>query len=397
MESKASACPICSSRNLVPTVTRDHLPAMQNRVFRTLNDALSAGLGRLTLSVCADCGFGFNSDFDGNLLNYDQNYDNTVASAVQGQYYAEIARHLNDRYLGNAGIVLDIGCGKGTFLKTLCRLFPGVKGLGIDPSYEGPEQDPDLPLRFIRDFFNESNVSERPTLVVCRHVLEHIERPIAFLKSIQASLRAFPDVPVFFEVPDLGWILQNRVFWDFCYEHCNYFTAESLSHAVERSGYRPVRSQTAFGSQYLWIEARSGSSCSPGTNGNSQTVIQSALDYAASETRQIESIRSRFLNARREGAKIVIWGMATKGVLFSCLIDPDRTLFDFCIDANPNKSSCYVPTTGHCIQPPAALDASRDHELIVVVMNPNYLDEIKAACAGRGLTASFTSANGDRL
>jgi len=371
---------------------------MQNHVYRSRDLAIAANAGRLCLAVCANCGFAFNGAFDAALLHYDQDYDNSVPSAVTGDYYQQIARYLKDKYLPDDGLILDIGCGKGTFLKTMCRQFPQVRGVGIDPSYEGPEQDPELPLRFIRDFFAETHVDERPKLIICRHVLEHIERPIAFLQSIRSALRVYPEVPVFFEVPDLGWIIRNQAFWDFCYEHCNYFTPTSLSNAMSLSGFRPTESRSAFGDQYLWIEAvTSDAAPAPPLMDRGQDLIREIQSYVGSENSLIARAQQTLNTAKENDRQIAIWGMATKGILFSCLVDPTRTLFDYCVDVNQNKQGCYVPSTGHRIDSPEILRQSAGRPLEIVVMNPNYLGEIKAKCYELGLSATFMNANGETV
>jgi len=41
----------------------------------------------------------------------------------------------------------------------------------------------------------------------------------------------------------------------FFYEHCSYFSSDSLIAAFEISGFHIERVQHAFGGQYLWLEA----------------------------------------------------------------------------------------------------------------------------------------------
>jgi hypothetical protein len=93
---------------------------------------------------------------------------------------------------------------------------------------------------------------------------------------------------------------------------------------------------------------------------------------------------------KSDGRTVALWGMATKGVLFSLLTDPDALLIDHCIDVNPNKQGCYVPLTGHVIKAPEALTNAR--ELTVVVMNQNYADEIRLRCRRLGVDATFVDA-----
>jgi SAM-dependent methyltransferase len=395
---RSQVCPVCENPNLVSTVLRVNLPAMQNRIYRKIESAKNAAQGQFDLAVCSNCGFAHNSRFDSALVEYDKEYDNSMPSSVMKAYHEELATYLNEKYLSNEGLVVDIGCGKGTFLKNLCGLLPNVRGLGIDPGYEGESQLNGGRIQFISDFFSEEHLSERPALVVCRHVLEHIPDPVSFLKVIHTALAAFPNVPFFVEVPDARWILDNRVFWDFCYEHCNYFTPGSLFNTVRLSGFVPSTWRTAFGEQFLWLEAsnqgqtEASENCAMPTN-----LAEEFIRYAPEEQRLIAKAQQKLRELKSEGWTIAIWGMAAKGINFSFLVDVDGSLIDFCIDANPNKQGCFLPLTGRLIESPERLREIRSERLIIVVMNPNYLAEIQESCKKLFLKPVFLDAHGNNL
>jgi SAM-dependent methyltransferase len=389
-------CPVCGATTLTKTAHRQRLPAMQNRLYRLRELAIAATAGRFSLAICAGCGFGFNAAFDPALVQYDQDYDNSVPSAAFDRYYDEIARYLKAKYLGENGLVVDIGCGKGRFLHALCRLFPGMRGLGVDPSYEGPENDLGGRLRFLPHRFTQQVLKEKPDLVVCRHVLEHIESPMRFVEEIGAGLTGFAEVPIFWEVPDLRWIIASGAFWDFCYEHCNYFTSDSLAFALRRAGFTPTAARASFGGQYLWVDSiwcgRPEASRAP----EAPELVRLVQDYVIGEHALIERAGTLLEARKREGWNLAIWGLATKGVLYCCLLDPDATRFDACIDVNANKQGAYVPVSGHRISAPSILSQFAG-PWVIVVMNPNYLEEIRATVAEAGVQARFMAAGGDFL
>lgn len=386
MSDHSSPCPVCKNQPTVSTVKRHRLPAMQNYVYRSAELAHAVKPGQFALTICESCGFAFNGQFDPELLTYDEGYDNSVPSMAMANYYGSLADYFNKTYLHDEGFIVDVGCGKGTFLKALCEKYPNVRGLGIDPSYEGDLIENQGRLRFIRDFFAEGQLQEKPSLVICRHVLEHIPQPVEFLATIHEALRAFPDVPVFVEVPDLGWILKERAFWDYCYEHCNYFTPTSLATAATLAGMRIQQVRAAFGDQYMWLEARTSclkASVDTGTTG--QRLISEAMQYVRQEDSLIENAREHLLELKRENYQIVLWGMATKGTLFSYLVDPKATLIDYRIDINPNKQGCYTPIVGHRIDAPSVLQAQSQKPTVVIVMNENYWREILSCCEALGV------------
>ena len=368
---------------------------MQNYVYRSREEALAAPDGRLTITVCRRCGFAWNSRFDPDRLVYDAGYDNAVSSAVMKAHYRDVATFLSKRHPLEGGLVVDVGCGNGAFLKTLCEEVPTCRGLGIDPALDADWDDGTGRLRLLKSVFTPDLIEERPSLLTCRHVLEHLHEPVEFVREIRRAVERFGAVPVFFEVPDLRWIVENEAFQDFCYEHCNYFTAESFAELLRRAGFDPVGTHSVFGSQYLLIKASLAPELgTPNGSGSADEIANSMLAYAATEAARISSIRDRLRRQDDEGRAIVVWGMATKGVLFSLLIDPERTLIDFCIDINSNKQGCFVPLTGHLIAGPDALrEAPLGEQIAVSVMNENYRGEVESTCRAMGIEPIFVSAS----
>lgn len=71
------------------------------------------------------------------------------------------------------------------------------------------------------------------------HVLEHIGEPVKFLKNIKNFLK--PKGTVIFEVPNSNCLLREMSkeysdFW-YLYEHCSYYTADTLKLVFEKAGY----------------------------------------------------------------------------------------------------------------------------------------------------------------
>lgn len=360
------SCPLCGSTRLATTVVRERLPLMQNVVYATREEALAAPFAPFALASCHDCGFAFNRLFEPALMQYDARYNNDVPSPTFEDYYREIARALVERHDLKGGVVVDIGAGKGRFLELFVAQFPAFLGLGIDPSCS-PRQGP---VTLIADVLRPAHVASDAALVVCRHTLEHVPDPLGFLRMIRATLAH--DVPVFIEVPDLAWTIEQHAFWDFCYEHCNYFTPASLSYALRAAGFEVDTIEHAFGGQYLWAHARPGAVV--------DLPAPAPLDltgYAAAEATRIAEAR-----ARAEGA--VLWGMSTKGVLFALLVEAE---LGGSVDINPAKIGRFAPLTGLEIHAPEWLQGAPT----IFVMNPNYAAEIEARCAALGVAARLVT------
>ena len=362
---------------------------MQNLVYPSAEAASSAGQARFMLVACTRCGLAFNATFDPNALVYDERYDNRVPSHVFREYYAGLARRLQERYGANGGTVVEIGCGKGEFLAALADEWGEGRLLGIDPgcapAVAGGQKRANM--TFIAGVFKAEYLHSQPCLVICRHTLEHIRDPVAFLREIRAPLPK--DVPLYLEVPDLRWILDHEAFWDFCYEHCNYFTAESLAAVAELAGFNVTATGVGFGAQYLWLEAVAGD---PRRGRETPSPVPEMLrQYAENEQRRIVEVKETLAAETGRGVAICVWGMATKGVVFSFLVDPERALIRHCIDVNSHKQGKFAPGSAHLIESPEIL---RDlpGEILVLVMNPNYSEEIRSKCRAMGVAARFADA-----
>jgi hypothetical protein len=378
------------------SVTRELLPSMQNYVHRTPDQARAIPRGQLSLATCRSCGFSWNTSFDPAQLAYDGGYNNDVPSAVMERHYRDTALDLGRRHSLERGYVVDIGCGAGTFLKALCRVWPECRALGVDPALPQDQILADGRLTLIKGVFAPRQLAGRPSLVVARHVLEHMPDPVGFVGELRIASEAGNGAPVFVEVPDLEWILTHQAFWDFCYEHCNYFTPATLREVFSRAGFRATDSGLTFGRQYQWIEGvpAAGGAATPGVNAS---MVERLREYARGEQGRVHAIREHLDGLRRRGRTVAVWGMATKGIMFSLMVDPDSRLIDYTVDVNVSKQGCYVPISGRRIDAPAVLRQNADRAVVVVVMNPNYVDEIASMCRGLGVVASFLDASGEEL
>jgi SAM-dependent methyltransferase len=368
-------CPICKSSITNRFLRRARVPVHQNLVVKDRKSAVEIARGDLDLAVCEICGFVFNQAFDAAKLIYDQAYDNTQSySPYFDAYLDDLVKHLiNERGIRNQRIV-EVGCGKGLFLRKLVGAAEtGNSGYGFDPSYVGPDSDLDGRLQFERRYYGPDCIHIPADIVVCRHVIEHIADPIQLLRTIRQTLADAPHARVFFETPYVDWILSNQVIWDFFYEHCSYFSTQSLTTAFEIAGFQVERVEHVFGQQYLWLEATIAADNPTATKQPNDTPAL-ARQFAIAENQLTSSWRAR-VAALAAQQRIALWGAGAKGVTFANLIDADCTQIACVVDMNPQKQSQYIPGSGHPIvdyRELANLGVSA-----ALVMNPNYHQEIQ--------------------
>ena len=387
-------CPGCAHPSTEVFFERSSIPVHCNVLWPTAEAARRAPRGDMRLAVCAGCGLVFNAAFDAALVTYDSSYENSLHYSPRFEAYAdELARDLANRLDLRNRPVVEIGCGKGDFLRQLCRTS-GAQGLGIDASYdpdiavEGPDVDG---IRFVREPFSSLPEDFEPALVFCRHVLEHIPDPAPFVAELAAGARRAQGCRVLIEVPNVLFTLRDLGIWDLIYEHCLYFSAPSLTRLCERAGMRVERAAPVFGDQFLCVEA------SVGEAGTGETVIDDAVGevrdlvarFGAEYERKVDVWQRRLRELSALGRTVVLWGAGSKGITFANTVPGGATLSAL-VDLNPRKQGRFVPGTGQRVVGPADLDAIRPD--VIVAMNPLYKEEIANIARQQGLGASVETA-----
>jgi hypothetical protein len=242
----------------------------------------------------------------------------------------------------------------------------------------------------VREFFDEKSGPLACDFLCCKMTFEHVPHVGGFLRTIRQALGSQQEARVFFQVPDVGRILREAAFWDIYYEHCSYFTADSLRGLVERSGFVVERVWTDYGDQYLMIEAR------PLPEGQAVTAAPRELaDIEAQVERfrlnvatAIATWRHRLVAAAAAGKRIVLWGSGSKAVSFLTTLGIVREVAA-AVDINPFRQGHFMPATAHpIIGPQEAAALSPD---LVIIMNPVYRDEISEVLQSHGCSSQLVT------
>jgi perosamine synthetase len=383
-------CSLCGSRRLRTILERRGVPVHQNLIYRELSGARGCLRGDLTLALCEKCGFVFNRAFEPGRLRYCPEYDsNQDHSALFRKYMESLASYLIEKYELVNKTIVEIGCGKGSFLKLLCQGGRN-QGFGFDPTYAGPEAIESGKVRFERTFYGGRHALPRADLIVCRQVLETVADPLSMLRALKTAGSGDSRTHVFFEVPDLVWTLKECSVWDLYYEHCSYFTKDALSLAVSSCGFQVLDVRRAFGDQYLWLEAVISDSSPEGKGqpGDVETLTCAVKAFQARLELRLSECAEKMRRFHGSGG-CAVWGAAAKGATFLNLLDPDCRFVRCAVDINPAKQDCYVAGTGHPVVSPERL---REFPLGgILVMNPGYLYEIKRTIRELGVRVDLDS------
>ncbi len=382
-------CPLCGGTDLVDGLARAGVPVFQNALYPTASAARAAQTGDLAIRACRRCGFVFNAAFNPELVAYGADYENdqTVSPAFAAHVDSVAARVLAEAVGREAPVVLEVGCGQGGFLERLAAVAArnGRKlggAVGFDPAYRGPATDPSAAVRLEAKLFDREaarSIGRAIDVVATRHVIEHVSDPVGFLKAIAAALPEGERIALIVETPCVEWIFQNDVLQDFFYEHCNYFTSDTLGFALALAGFSDIQVEHVFDGQYLLASAKSGGTARADYPADAAERADSCVRFARAVA---DRAGEWALRIDQGGGMVALWGAGAKGVTFAGAVDPDARRITCLIDVNPRKQGHFAAASAHPILSPEQAVAAGVRTAIV--MNPNYRGEIAATVQRQG-------------
>ncbi len=392
-------CPGCGNRALSAPFCLPRQPVVLNYRFKDATAASRVRRRAVTLRQCRKCGLVFNATFDITAIPYDENYENRQScSPAFQQHLDRLALDLTRRNRLQGGRILEVGCGKGDFLRLLCRTA-GATGVGYDTSYEvRPEPEP-AGLSFYQRYVSAADVTEPFDAVICRHVIEHVPEIGAFLRELHAIAAAAGDPVVVLETPRFEWIVGQLSLWDIFFEHSNYYPMASLAHLCRLAGFRVVRHRGVFGAQYQILELRVakrgggarlppspdadslGRSLAPPVRARPPGIPPEARlgDFGRKARKHLAKLGKQFKGAAN-GQGWALWGAGAKGVALVNHLGAVRPRW--VIDSNPAKQGGVLPGSRIPIVAPA--DPRWLRLGLIVIANPNYAREIGDVLRQRG-------------
>lgn len=397
-------CPVCLNvdENTVLT-SRINVPTLQNVALESYEQARDFPTGKLNMVQCSNCNFVWNADFEQDKISYDGGYNNDV---TYSKYYVSHLEKMADRMIrsvpNNEEIhYVEIGCGEADFLRLVVERANGrcTSAIGFDPSFTFEEKLPKN-ATIHKTFFGRDQVQLVPdtTNIVCsRHTIEHVADVHGFISSL-ASLMITPSRKIFIETPDVNWILRNTAFQDFFYEHCSLYSPESISKVLGEYGLS-ANTTAVYGGQYMLTEAvlAGGGPTFKDTIFSQEASHDLAKAYVQESAKILREWNS-FIQEQSGKGPIAIWGGASKGVTFSLLMSQLQvaSIEIVCaIDLNETKQNCFMPVTGTPIISPE--DAKKMGVVTIIVMNPNYLGEIKRMVSKLNWSPKFATLNDKAL
>jgi hypothetical protein len=331
-------CIACGSHLLEPFYTPGPQPLAALNLPRTEEEAFNALSYPMNFHRCNQCGHIFNVDFDVAMVPYvgDSNLMYNSGSGW-GAHIKGVARRLQSNYEISGKTIIDIGAGDGLFLRQLKETDSRNRCIAFEPGVEA-QSCIAADLETVVDYFIPERDIQRykPNVLICRHVLEHMEQPREFVAELAYYGRETR--PLFMvEVPCIDKAVREGRFADYLYEHVSHFAKTSLLAMFESTGWFTTDLYTTYNDEVLvWV----------GCPGLESFVLPPPV---LPDPCNVEALLRFLLTTKSDAA---FWGGTGKGAAFlnACSLSSYRV-----IDSDVRKAGRYVPGMGQLIEAPSSL------------------------------------------
>lgn len=285
-------CPCCSSQNT--GLVRESYPSISSD--RKIYDCSSR------FYICSDCGFIFNSggargaELEFYSEEYDLHSENTFSeflvygedgeSKTQSDAILEFIKE--NIQLPNEGRMLEVGAGKGLFLKKFIESFHRWNYAAVEPSSNAVRYFKEvLPSVEIHPGTFESSpfLSNKYDFVASIGVIEHVPEPLEFLKALRSVTS--DDGYLFIGFPNFDVKPDDLLLYD----HLNQLNPTSADQLYQRAGLKLISRNVSKARIWQWdilspcevIEKKDLNSLD-----HNQNIVQSAKSYILEATASFE-------------------------------------------------------------------------------------------------------------
>jgi len=364
-------CPICDSKNISRLFFAERFPFFTAPVKKKekreiLGKYTSRQLqGRLESVVCNKCSHIFLSTLApekiiSELYKKFYSYPSALESSFIPERDNAFLEVFKDKILRklrkDQKNILEIGCYDGFILYNLKKL--GFSVTGCDPSNGaviGQSHNIDIKRRFFDvEYFLKASLSY--DLIIFRHFLEHVAKPVDFLKNLNKILK--PNGLIIFEVPSTDFHLKNIETSVFSFQHLQYFSDISIKQLLYKSGLKLIDI----------------------VNTGENLIITSSLEKSRitkngkAVRKSSESFRNRFKNKKEQLKKmlrqysdngIVLWGAGGFAVSLMETYDVKKKNICQIVDSDAKKWGMEFLKHGIPIASPNTLKKI-DHGCLVI-------------------------------
>lgn len=222
------------------------------------------------------------------------------------------------------GELLDVGCGRGSYLEAFGASYPSWRLNGTEFDDKNAAVLAAIPgFRGLQSGrFDE--IEGKYDLISMLHVLEHIENPVQCLAVLRE--RAGDNALLLVQVPD--W--SSNPFALAIADHATHFTPETLSNAARGAGWDPVAPVTRVVPKELTLLARASAPVAQGVPADPQA----SASLLTSRLAWLEDVRNQAVATARQSKTFGIFGTAVAGTWLAGACN-GRT--EFFVDEDTNR------------------------------------------------------------
>jgi len=329
-------CKICGSSSTERKFKATKQPLGRYSLFSSFEGALSSNCTyKLDIAECASCHFAWNTLFDAVDINYE--VLPILESASHAPEYIKFQANSANSLLATLGFepsrVIEIGGGDGSFISKINAKYR----IMYEPSRESNVCNPGIE---VRKKYYEPNVDDvNADLIIMRQVLEHIQDPVVFLRTIIKRYHhesTFDDLYIYIEIPSYDQTRKFSRFADFYYEHCNYFSMRSLALLAFSIGAEIVELQTAYSDEILKATFR----------------VSKSKDITTNYQSMINRLKLLIQRISSNNGRLALWGASGNGCTILRSLNEKSCLIDLVIDNDTRKQGLYIGGSGHKIVSP---------------------------------------------
>lgn len=326
----------------------------------------------LRLYQCAQCGL---VQFDSAPVDY---YKDVIRSGGFSTTMVELRRrqytYLINKYSLRGKNFLEIGCGQGEFLKTLCEF--DVNGYGIENRMELVDKAKENGLKVWKAFAENKDTKlvnpygeNKFDVFLSFNFLEHQPHPKEMLEFIYENLEASGMGLI--TVPSLEYILEHDGYYELIRDHLAYYTFETLENLLSETGFEVLeREMVNRDTLSVIVRKRERTSEIP----NDYVINKVEITGVCNSINVInEEVKNLLLELKEKNKKIAIWGASHQGFTLAA-----TTLLKeqakYIIDSAPFKQGRFAPASHLPIVSPNYFE--KEPVEVILIVAPGYTDEI---------------------
>ncbi len=349
-------CLLCGEELPPPLLILDNMPRSAQDIPTEKEVIKDKGI-TLNLCQCSQCGL---VQLDSKPVSY---YKTVIRSggisSTMHKLRKDKYQYLYDKYGLKGKKILEVGCGRGEFLKIWNEGF-NVRAVGIENGLDLVQTARGEGLEVYKSFADcaTTELPEAPyDAFVQFNFLEHQHNPNGMLQCIYNNTTE--DAVGMVTVPSLEYILQYNGYYELIRDHIAYYSIESLKFLFEKNGFEVLESETINRDTHSVIVRK-----------RKPMDISAWKNNYATLKNELYGMLDNYVSV---GKKVAVWGASHQG--FTLLSSMNLSGWvSYIIDSAPFKQGRFAPASHIPIVPKEHYFEEPVQAILIVA--PGYTDEI---------------------